>query len=131
MNIMVIALAGRRVDAPGAETARFPPKNVSLVEKRIVEWFEQHNVHSLVCSAACGVDLLALIVAGRLGINRRIVLPFPREQFRVQSVVDRGAQWGTYFDAILNNVETQGGVLVLGYKPENEAAYYEANHVIL
>jgi len=128
---MIIALAGRRVDAPGAETVRFPPENVALVEQRIAAWFKQHDVHTLVCSAACGVDLLGLMTAGRLGVRRRIVLPFPREQFRALSVVDRGEEWGTHFDAILDAVEAQGEVIVLGYAPENETAYVETNHVIL
>jgi hypothetical protein len=74
---------------------------------------------------------LALVTAGRFGIRRRIVLPFPREQFRASSVVDRGAEWGGCFDAVLDEIEAQGKVITLGYAPENEVAYLETNHVIL
>jgi hypothetical protein len=59
------------------------------------------------------------------------VLPFPREQFRAISVVDRSVKWGAHFDAILDKVEAQGEVIILGYTPENEKAYIETNHVIL
>ena len=128
---MVIALAGRRVDAPQAETVRFPLANVPQVRKRIADWFSQHNVHTLVCSAACGADLLALSAAEEFGIRCHIILPFPREQFRVASVVDRGNEWGLPFDAILDRVEAQGNIVVLGYAPESESAYLETNHVIL
>ena len=128
---MVIALAGRRVDAPKADNPRFPPTNIPLVQKRIAEWFAQHDVHTLVCSAACGADLLALAAAEEFGVHNHIVVPFPREQFRVASVVDRGEDWGAPFDAILDRVEAQKDVIVLGYAPENEAAYLETNHVIL
>ena len=128
---MVVALAGRRVDAPGEETVRFPRENVSLVQSRIFNWLAGQNVNTLVCSAACGADLLALGAAGELGIRRCIVLPFPREQFRALSVVDRGGDWGAQFDAILDKIEDQGEVIVLGYTPENETAYIETNHVIL
>jgi len=128
---MVIALAGRRVDAPGEETVRFPQENVSLVQSRIFNWLAGQNVNTLVCSAACGADLLALGAAAELGIRRCIVLPFPREQFRALSVVDRGGDWGARFDAILDEIEDQGKVIVLGYTPENETAYIQTNHVIL
>jgi len=88
------------------------------------------NVNALVCSAACGADLLALGAAEELGIRRCIVLLFPREQFRAISVVDRGDDWGVQFDVILDIIETQGEVIVLGYTPENETAFIETNHVI-
>lgn len=128
---MVIALAGRRVDAPKAETPRFPSANIQQVRKRISDWFTRNDVHTLVSSAACGADLLALAVALELGIQTHIVLPFPRDQFRVSSVVDRGEHWGDVFDTILDRIEPQGDVIVLGYAPENDTAYLETNHVIL
>lgn len=128
---MVIALAGRRIDAQKAETARFPQENVPQVRSRIDHWMAQHHIDTLVCSAACGADLLALDVAGKLGIRRYVVLPFPREQFRVVSVVDRGEEWGGLFDDICDDVEAKGDVMVLGYALENETAYIETNHVIL
>ena len=128
---MVIALAGRRIDAPTADTPRFPPANVPQVRNRISDWFTRNNVHTLVSSAACGADLLALAVALELGVQTHIVLPFPRHQFRALSVVDRGEHWGDVFDTILDRIEPQGDVIVLGYAPENETAYFETNHVIL
>ena len=128
---MVVALAGRRIDAPRAEVARFPRENIPQVRSRIFDWLERRDIVTLVCSAACGADLLALDAAGELGIRRRIVLPFPREQFRASSVVDRGGEWGMYYDAILDVVEAKGDVFRLGYAPENETAYLETNHVIL
>jgi hypothetical protein len=128
---MVVALAGRRVDAPGEEIAQFPRENVARVRSRIFNWLAGQNVNTLVCSAACGADLLALGAAEELGIRRCIVLPFPREQFRAISVVDRGGDWGAQFDVILDIIETQGEVIVLGYTPENETAFIETNHVIL
>jgi len=128
---MVIALAGRRVDAPKADTARFPLANVPQVRKRLTDWFSRHDVHTLVCSAACGADLLALTAAEKFGVQRHVILPFPREQFRTVSVVDRGSEWGAPFDAILDEVEAQEKAIILGYALDNEAAYLETNHVIL
>jgi hypothetical protein len=130
-NRMVIALAGRRVDSPKAEAVRFPPANIIRVRNRIKDWFSQHEVQTLVCSAACGADLLALSVAEELGVHYHIVLPFSREQFRATSVVDRGKEWGAPFDTILDKAEGQGRVTILDYAPDNETAYIETNHAIL
>ena len=47
----------------------------------------------LVCSAACGADLIALQAAGRVSLRRRIVLPFEPSRFRDSSVVDRPGDW--------------------------------------
>ena len=59
------------------------------------------------------------------------MLPFSPEQFRTASVVDRGGDWGTRFDAILDVVQAQGNLCVLNYTPEDERAYFETNQVIL
>ena len=72
----VAALAGRRIDAPDAKEARFPPANVARVRERIAAALREHDVVALVASAACGADLIALDEAAKLGIRRRIVLPF-------------------------------------------------------
>jgi hypothetical protein len=128
---MVVALAGRRVDRPGAEQKRFPLANVARVGEQIRQWFVQYDVHTLVCSAACGADLLALDAAGRLGIRRCVVLPFSRELFRATSVVDRGGDWGERFDAIFDIVNARGDMFILGHTPEKETAYLDTNHEIL
>jgi hypothetical protein len=44
---------------------------------------------ALVCSAACGADLVALEEAERLGIRRRIILPLAPSSFgRSQSSIE-------------------------------------------
>jgi hypothetical protein len=128
---MVIALAGRRVDAPGVVSPRFPPANVAAVRDRIQSLLIEQKAQALVCSAACGADLLALEAAGALGIRRRIVLPFARARFRETSVVDRPGDWGERFDSILDAVEVSGDLVVLGYAEGDEAAYVATNEAIL
>ena len=61
------ALAGRRVDTPHAQVARFPLSRVPAVRAAIKDALLQHQVGELVSSAACGADLLALSVAEELG----------------------------------------------------------------
>jgi hypothetical protein len=127
---MIIALAGRRVDAAGAKQLRFPLQNVDMVRARVREMLEAQAARIVVCSAACGADLIALSEAGSLGLRRRVVLPFDRKLFRDTSVVDRPGDWGTVYDRVLEEVQAAGD-LVLMEKTPNEEAYSAANLAIL
>jgi hypothetical protein len=130
-GLMVIALAGRRVDAPGADTARFPAANEVAVRARIRELLMEQRAQALVCSAACGADLLALEAAAGLGMRRCIVLPYTRARFRDTSVVDRPGNWGERFDAMVDTAAASGDPVVLGYAEGDETAYLATNTAIL
>jgi hypothetical protein len=110
---MVIALAGRRIDAPGAMPARFPTGNVALVRSRIRSFLQHHRVTTLAASAACGVDLIALEEAGPLGIRRRVVLATDPQRFRDASVTDRPGVWGPVYDRVIEEVDARGDLIVL------------------
>jgi hypothetical protein len=128
---VVIALAGRRVDALGAKPSRFPPENVDSVRDRILRLFEARNATALVCSGACGADLLALEAAERLQMRRRVILPFSRDTFRRTSVVDRPGDWGTSYDRALDKVEDENDLVVLGRAEQDSEAYVATNYAIL
>src|SRR5436190_1721100 len=98
---MVIALAGRRVDAADAIQQRFPAENAERVKQQITDFLRTHQACALVCAAACGADILALEAAGELGLRRRVVLPFDRATFRASSVIDRGGDWSERYDRII------------------------------
>jgi hypothetical protein len=104
---------------------------VTVVQERIHHLLVEQAPQAVVCSAACGADLLALEAAGALGIRRRIVLPYARERFRATSVVDRPGDWGERFDHILDAVAAMGDLVVLGYAEDKEATYLATNHAIL
>jgi hypothetical protein len=127
---MIVALAGRRIDAPDAREPRFPLQNIELVRQRIRGFFAQHRPTALVCSAANGADLLALELAGQLAIERQIILPFPAEVFRNTSVIDRPGDWGELFDRVLRNLRQQERVTTLDSAPAR-GAYAAANQAIL
>jgi hypothetical protein len=128
---MIIALAGRRVDPADATESRFPPDKVGVVKDRIRNIFECRQATTLVCSAACGADLLALEAAHELEIRGRIVLPFTREEFRRTSVVDRPGAWGESYDRALDDVQREGDLILLGYSEGDSAAYAATNRAIL
>jgi len=127
---MIIALAGRRVDAIDASEPRFPLQNVGRVSLAVRALLQQQDATAVVSSAACGADLIGLSEAGKLGLRRRIVLPFGRQQFRETSVVDRPGDWGELYDSFLDGVEAMGDLVVINKVTEDEA-YSAANRDIV
>jgi hypothetical protein len=61
---VVVALAGRRIDAPGSDPPRFPLDNVPTVRTRLARLMSAEHVTALICSTACGADRVALEEAG-------------------------------------------------------------------
>jgi broad specificity phosphatase PhoE len=128
---VIIAVAGRRIDAADAETPRFPSENVAIVEWRLDALFEREGATAVVSSAACGADLVALTVAGRRGMRRRVVLPFGREKFRETSVTDRPGDWGPTYDRMLAELDRTGDIVTLEARADGDEAYLAANERIL
>jgi len=128
---MIIALAGRRIDAQGAKAIRFPLSKVDEVKEKLKALFISTKPKALVCSAACGADLLALQVAGELGIQRSIVIPFDQQLFKATSVTDRPGDWGLLYDAICDAAVTEEGIEVLNYPQNDDETYRRINIDIL
>src|SRR5689334_24898766 len=84
----IVALAGRLIDVPGSAEARFPAANVPRVQRDLHTLLAKLNPAAIVCSAACGADLIALEAAARLGVAPHVVLPFGVERF-LRTSVDR------------------------------------------
>ncbi len=122
----VIVEAGRRVDAPDAETPRFPPSNVDQVRQRIQQVFAREKPVAFVSSAACGADLLALDAAGIRHVPRYVLLPSPPEQFRKSSVIDRPGDWGALYDEALKSSKVE--VLKLS---DGQEGYLQTNLKLL
>jgi hypothetical protein len=128
---MIVALAGRRIDAPDAQTPRFPLANASLVRERIREVLIELGANTLICSAAAGADLLALEAAASLGLRRRVVLPYGRDQFLENSVRDRPGDWEWSFNRAYSDARGQGTLRSLRLIGTPHEAYLRATHVIL
>lgn len=127
---MIFALAGRRIDLGDAGAARFPLRNVGLVRRRLRALFAPHQNATLVCSAACGADLLALETAAALGWQRLVILPFGRERFRETSVTDRPGDWGELYDRMLDEAMAAGRLRIAACAA-GEPAYESAAALIL
>jgi hypothetical protein len=97
--IVIVAVAGRRIDAADAAVARFPLANRGLVARRIGAALGRLDATAVIASAACGADLLALEAAQRQGMRRRVILPYAEEWFLEDSVLDRPGRWAGAFRA--------------------------------
>ena len=130
---MIIALAGRRIDAAEAQEPRFPLHMKNTVRKRLHDLFAEQSATTLVCSGACGADLLALDVARELGMHRRMVLPFGQQRFRETSVTDRepADEWGALFDRIVDELTATDDLLTLEGAEAGQQAYEAVNRTIL
>lgn len=124
---MIVALAGRRIDAPDADQTRFPLKNIDVVREKLSILFSQLNPDVLICSGACGADLLALQVAGEMGIRRHMILPFEPALFRQRSVADRPGNWGILFDRICMDIKDKEKLEILHYAESGEV--YEMTNI--
>lgn len=124
---MIIALAGRRIDAPDAAAPRFPLANIARVAQRIRDLLASEGATAVVSSAACGADLIAQSEAGKLGLRRRVILPFARERFRATSVTDRPGDWAALYEQVLDSVD----LVVLSGAGEDSDAYAAVNRGIL
>ena len=118
----VIVSAGRRVDPPDAQTPRFPPANVNAVRQRIAAFFTKESPTAVVCSAACGTDLLLLDVAGQAHVKRYVLLGAEPSVFRKESVTDRPGNWGEMFDQVMRSAKVE--VLKL---PAGQEGYLQTN----
>lgn len=128
---VIAALAGRRIDAPDADMARFPVSSVAAVAQALATMLREAGVDRLICSAACGADLLALEAAERLAIAATIVLPFAAEAFRRTSVTDRPGDWGGRYDRAIARAEGAGTLVDLGLGSTDAHAYDRATaHII-
>lgn len=130
-NETVAALAGRRVDAVETKVRQFPLAMAPIVKLTLSKLLREERVSLLICSAACGADLLALDAALEAGIRCRVILPFEKNLFRQTSVVDRPGDWGALYDRIVSFVDSKGDLIVLREDQNAEHAYQRANEVII
>jgi hypothetical protein len=129
---VALALAGRRIDAEGADTPRFPLSRVETVRRRLHNLFVGQQLAQSCAPRPTELTLSLWRRQGKLGIRRRVVLPFAKERFRQTSVVDRPGNWGEVYDHVIADVETRGDLIVLpSMVGDEDDAYQVANEAII
>ena len=116
----VLVFTGHMIDGPGRAVPRFPTAAVENVRREIQRCLEELRPAAAYGSAACGADILCLECVRELGGELHIVLPFPADQFRTESVnIGCGGDWEDRFDQLLDAAEE---VLVVSDKPPPSGA---------
>ncbi len=116
----VLVFTGHMIDAPGRDEPRFPPHMAEEVRRRIRSEIERLRPAAAYGSAACGADILCLEVVREFGGELHIVLPFPAEQFRAESVEFCGqGDWGERFKRLLDDASE---VMVISERPPPSGA---------
>lgn len=128
---MIVAVAGRRIDAPGAQPPRFPLARRRPTQRRITVALQRLHTAVVVSSAACGADLLTLAAARALGLRRRIILPYREDWFLADSVTDRPGRWKALYCALIEEARASGDLIVLRGKRGSDEAFRAANARIL
>ncbi len=126
----VLIYTGHMIDAPGRTPQRFTPQMESAVRAKIRRRLEQSAPVAAYGSAACGADILCLECVQEVGGELHIVLPFPPEQFRVESVdFQADGRWGERFEQLLASANE---VLVVSEKPPpgRTSTYEYANFIM-
>ena len=131
LKFTVAVLAGRRIDSDDSIKTRFPLTETENVANKLFQHFQDEKVKHLVCSAACGADIIAIEVANKLGIPTTIVLPFPRNIFKKISVSDRPGDWGDRFDRLIDVAQENNNLIELGFDPGDVKAFSKTNTWIL
>lgn len=126
----VVVIAGRRIDADGTASPQFPLSSVPAVAAALDKLFQQVQVTTLVSSGACGVDLLAIQAAARLGARTRLILPFSPEQFKTASVTDRPGDWEVLYDTAVRRAAEMDDLVVLEL-PDNEQSFLDTNQRLI
>lgn len=128
---MIVAIAGRRIDAAGTQPPRFPLARRATVRRRIRAALRRMGATTTVSSAACGADLLTLAVARELGLRRRIVLPYCAEWFLEDSVTDRPGRWKSLYVSLIADARASGDLIELDCARGSDEAFRSANETIL
>jgi class 3 adenylate cyclase len=126
----VLVFTGHMIDAADRSWQRFSPQMESAVRAKIRSSLEQIRPLAAYGSAACGADILCLECVQALGGELHIVLPFPAEQFRAESVdFCSEGKWGERFEHLL---ESANEVLVISEQPPHgETSTFEYANLIM
>src|SRR5256714_5452468 len=126
MEPAVVIVSGHRVEAPGADAARFPPAAVPRVTAEVGAAFAEWGVGpgtTVVTGGARGADILGAEAGLARGARVVLCLALPPERFVARSVALPGTDWADRFHALLSRAK----VTVLPDPPGDENVFSAAN----
>ncbi len=104
----VVVFAGHLIDRPGRAEPRFPPSLERPVRDAIAERLRELGASVGYASAACGGDILFLEALAERNADTHVVLPYDRDQFKLDCVEIGGGDWGDRFERMLTRATDVG-----------------------
>ncbi len=100
--------SGHMIDSPRRARPRFPERLAGQVKEALTRRLEETGVRIGYASAACGADILFLEAILELGGEAHVILPYRRDDFRVDSVeIIPESDWGARFDRLLSRAKVR------------------------
>ncbi len=107
----VLLFTGHMIDSPGRVPPRFPPTGAAqrrgreLIRQAVQAERELESGQVIgIAGGACGGDILFHEVCAELGIETRLFLALPREDFCRESVQDGGPDWVERYNRLCERV---------------------------
>jgi len=100
-----LLFTGHMIDKPGRSVSRFPAEKETAARLKIKEAVEKElkitgNNVTGISGGACGADIIFHEVCEELGIQSKLFLAIPREQFINSSIAFAGTSWIERFDKL-------------------------------
>jgi hypothetical protein len=114
----VLLFTGHMIDSPDRETPRFPAAKESAAKEKIKEFIEKELAESGgikygIAGGASGGDILFHETCAELGIQTKLYLAIPKDEFIEESVAPAGPNWIERFNKLFNRLKKQKRVRVL------------------
>lgn len=125
----IVVFTGNMIDRADRRTPRFPAAIETSVRAAVAERLAALRPLAVYGSAACGTDILCLEAAHELGCEAHIVLPFPADEFRRDSVDFARGNWGERFERALADADSV--TVASDHRASGSAATFEYANLIL
>lgn len=103
-GICILTFAGHMIDRHDRESPRFPAYAEDAVKVSIARAIATTRPSAVVCSAACGGDIIFAEEALRFGAQLYLIMPFESQvDFLYHSVAYAGAQWVERFQHVFRS----------------------------
>lgn len=105
----VLLFTGHRIDAPGRATPRFPADKEPVARQALLDAVRRELALASgpvigLAGGASGGDILFHEVCAEVGIETRLLLVMPREDYVCASVQDSGPEWVERFNALYDRL---------------------------
>ncbi len=118
VNNRVLMFTGHMIDSPDRENPRFPADKETVAKEEIKKLIENElsesgGINYGIAGGASGGDILFHEVCAELGIQTKLYLAIPKNDFIEESVAPAGPDWIGRFNKLFDRLEKQKLVRVL------------------